>query len=242
MKNILIPTTLQKDSIQALKAALAQAEATQSQTITLLLLKEMPETSSAAFWLRKMQNELTPLQEEVLEQCRDMASFHSNSRLNIHQQFSISGPLLRNFIEAREIGLIILPDSFRKSQFEINRYCLKLLKNSNIPILQLASELEEYRFSKALYIENSQSNVQANDLPKMIGGRFSFRIISQAKVFDEQNHEEMTPLLYDAIYKNGIDLLIETRKAQKIGLSKKNTPSLNENFGLPVLSVCEPMY
>jgi len=241
MNNILIPTTLQKDTVYALKTALSQSEE-KSQTIVLMLLRDTPDTASAAFWLRHMQNGLTELQEEILEQCRDMVSYHPNFKLQVHQQFSVSGPLLRNFIEARGIGLVILPNTFRKSQLEINRYCLKLLKNSNVPILQLAAEFDEHQFSKALYIENSDSTVQAKDLPKMIGGHFSFRIISQAKFFDDQNPEEMTPVLYDTIYKNGIDLLIETRKPQKISLSKKHKPSLNENFGLPVLSVCEPVY
>lgn len=242
MKNILIPTTLQQDTIQALKIALAQSEEKKPHTIILMLLKETPDTASAAYWLRKMQSELTRLQQEVLEECRNMASLHTHCKLELHQQFSISGPLLRNFMGAREIGLVILPDSFRKSQKQINCYCLKLLKNRNIPILQLASEFEEHLFSKALYVENSDSNVQVKDLWNMIGDHFSFRIISQAKVLDQQNYEEMTPILYDAIYKNGINLLIETRKPQKIGLFKKKTTSLNENFGLPVLSVCEPVY
>lgn len=240
MKNVLIPTTLQQDTIQAMKVALAQSE-NENCTVVLMLLKETPDTASAAFWLRNMQNELTSLQEEVLEKCRSMVTFHKNCHLNVHQQYSISGPLIRNFIENREIGLIILPDTFRKSEKEINRYCYRLLTNCKIPILQLATDYEEHLFEKALYIENANSNVQAQDLPKMIGGHFSFRIVSQTKVSD-QNPEEMTPVLYDAIYKNGIDLLIETRKPQKISLSKKNKPSWNENFGLPVLSVCEPVY
>lgn len=241
MKNILIPTTLQRDTVAALRTALAQNEQS-PESIVLMLLRETPDTASAPFWIRKMQSEFTAAQQSVLDECLQMVADKKDCKLNIHQQFSITGPLLRNFIEAREIGLVILPDSFVQSEREVNRYCLRLLKNSKTPLLQLPAETGSYQFSKALYIESSQSQVTANDLPKMIGGHFSFRIISQAKPFDEQNNEEMTPVLYDTIYKNDINLLIETRKPQKINLFKTTKTSVNETFGLPVLSVCEPVY
>ena len=238
MKNILIPTTLEQDTVQALKTALAQAAEKQI-TIILMQLKESPDAASAAFWLRKMQNDLTPSQEAILELCHDMASFHPNCKLSVQQQFSITKPLLRNFMEACEIGLVIVPNSFAQSRKFLDKHFLQLVKKGKTPILQLSPEFGEHAFSKALFIENSQSHIQAADLPKMIGGHFSFRVISQAKFFDEQNHEEMTPILYETINKNGIDLLIETRKPEKMKLFKNNNFTLNETFGLPVLSVCE---
>lgn len=240
MKNILLLSTLHEDTLGALKTALAQAEEDPI-TIVLMLLHVSPDDASAAFWLRKMQSNFTPFEENVLEQCRQMVSFHPNCKLRIQQQFSISRPLLRNLTEAFEIGLIVVPQSFLKSAKAPERYCLELLKNSRTPILQLPSDLEENRFSKALYLENEQSTVAVSDLPKMAGGHFSFRIISQARIFDPADQHEMTPV-YNTIHKNGIDLLIETRKPKKISISKKSKPSLNEHFGLPVLSVCEPVY
>ncbi|MFT3793439.1 hypothetical protein [Flavobacterium sp.] len=240
MKNILLLSTLQEDTLNALKTALAQAE-DQPLTIVLMLLHETPNDVSAAFWLRKMQSNFTPFEESILAQCQQMASFHPNCKLRIQQQFSLSGPLLRHLMETFEIGLIIVPQSFLKSTKSQNKYCLQLLKKGHTPILQLPAELEESRFSKALYLENEESNVPVADLPKMAGGHFSFRIISQAKIFDLNNQQEMTPV-YNTIHKNGIDLLIETRKPKKIRTSQKNKPALNDHFGLPVLSVCESAY
>lgn len=241
MKNILIPTTLEKDTVQAFKVALAQ-NATQPQTIFLMLLKESPDVASAAYWLRKTQHEFTPQQEALLEKCRELAAAHPECKLQIHQQFSINAPLLRNFTEACEIGLVILPDSFSRSKLAPNRQLVNLLRKSKTPILRLTPEVEEFAFSKALYLENEASPLAAKDLTKMIGGHFSFRIISQAKFFDEQNHVEMTPILYDTINKNGIDLLIETRKPEKSRLFKNNSFTEKEHLGLPVLSLSESAY
>lgn len=240
MKNILLLSTLHEDTLNALKTALAQAEQNPL-TIVLMLLHETPDNASAAFWLRKMQSNFTPFEENILEQCRDMVSFHPNCKLRVQQQFFVSRPLLRHLMEAFEIGLIIAPQSFLKSSKSQEIDCLRLLKKGNVPILQLPSELEESRFSKALYLENEESNVAVTDLSKMAGGHFSFRVISQAKIFDLNNQQEMTPV-YNTIHKNGIDLLIETRKPKKASISPKNKPALNDHFGLPVLSVCESVY
>jgi len=241
MKNVLIPTNLQQDTLQALKVSISEANG-QDCNITLLFLREVSDTASAAFWLRKMNTEFTAAQEDILEKCHEIVSFHDNCTLKFQQQYSVSKPLLKNFIDCKSINWIIVPESFRKSEVEMERYCLKLLSNCEQPILQLSTDFEEHQFSKALYIENGQSALQAKDLAALIGSEFSFSIVSQTKIIDDQNHEEMTPILYDAIYKNGIDLLIETRKPAKIRLTKKNKPSFHENLGLPVLSVYEPAY
>ncbi|MGK4566978.1 hypothetical protein [Flavobacterium sp. 3HN19-14] len=241
MKNVLIPTTLLQDTLQAVKIAMAQAEG-ENCSIILLFLKDTPDTASAAFWLRDMQTELTPLQEEILDKCQELAASLPNCSLKIQYQYGLTSPLLRNFLENKSIGLIILPETFTKSEREINRHSLRLLANCKCPILQLATDYEEHRFAKALYLENEDSNVRAKDVPKMLNGHFSFRIVSQAKVIKTENHEEMTPVLLETIYKNGIDLLIETRKPGKIRLTKKTKKSFNEHFGLPVLSLCEPVY
>ncbi|PZQ82052.1 MAG: hypothetical protein DI548_12340, partial [Flavobacterium johnsoniae] len=57
-------------------------------------------------------------------------------------------------------------------------------------------------------------------------------------IFNDQKPEEIQPLLTEAITKNNINVLIETRKPKKIKLKNKNF-SINESFGLPVLSLYE---
>ncbi|SCY72048.1 hypothetical protein [Flavobacterium caeni] len=239
MKNILIPTTLQKDTVQAVRVALADA-ADKPLQIVLMTLEETPDVASAAYWLRKSRNGLDAAQEAVFAECLELAEACPLVKIKMQRQFSMTKPLLRNFTAACEISLSIIPNSFVQSSDLPHRHFLHLLKNSKTPILQLTPECEDAPFTKALFIENTKSQVQAKDVAQLVGGHFSFRIVSQARPFDEANHEELLPALFDAISKNGIDLLIETRKPQKV--FGKTSVANHENLGLPVLSVCEPAY
>ena len=51
----------------------------------------------------------------------------------------------------------------------------------------------------------------------------------------------MAPYLNEAISKYDIDLLVETRKGEKIKFKKTKKESINERLGLPVLSLYEEL-
>ena len=238
MKNILIPTTFLPDTANALKNAISHANGADCNVILFQLI-DAEQNYSASATLRCMQNELSPSQKENLELCRYIVETEKNCHLKIHTQYSLSAPLLKNVMESLSIDLVILSDSFKNSQTSINKYCTKLLSNCKYPILHVGKAKENIEFSKALYLENQQSQMQVEDLQQLVNMNFNFRIVSSAKVLDGQDSNELIPLLTETISKNNIDLLVETRKPEKIKFSKKQKTSYKENFDLPVLSLYE---
>lgn len=240
MKNILIPTTLQSDTVNAVKTALKSSNGEPCQLI-LMLLTEIPDTYSSAHLLRSINQKLSTTQESVLKTCRKTISESNNCSLKIHHQYGISSPVFRNLMKHYTIELTILTPSFKASKKKINTYCVQIISNSKCPILHLNANFEE-AFSQALYIQNLDSTLQKEDLQTYINTLFSLKIISQTKTSGQQKAGEIERFLADTISQNNINILIETRKPKKLKLLKEEKATINETLGLPILSLYEEVY
>ncbi|MDR6966867.1 hypothetical protein J2X31_000867 [Flavobacterium arsenatis] len=240
MKNLLIPTTLEADTINAVKTAIRQSK-DEKCTILLMIVADVPDTESASFFLRTIKSEMRASQKNVLNQIRTIIKENENCTLKIHNQYGISSPLIKNLIEFHNICLTIVTPSYKASVKKIQQQCLQLLCNCKSPILHLTENCEEYDLSKALYIETIKSRFHAEDVQQLIQNDFDCKIVSQAKLLESQVPEDMTAMLSEAISKNQISLLIETRKPEKISFKKKHKKAINELLGLPVLSVYEEL-
>lgn len=240
MKNILIPTTHHLDTINAVKTAIKQSKG-KTCTITLLLVCEIPDTYSSSLFLRTIKSEMTVSQRNVLESCRNLAASAKNCTLKIHHQYGVSAPLIKNLLEHLHVDLTILTPSYKKAEKKIHKQFRSILANCKCPILHLNSNFEESELQNALYLEQTKSKLQAEDLQHLMQGHFDFKIVSQAKFFEDQNIEEINSQLSEAILKNQINLLIQTRKPEKIKLSKNEKSNINESLGLPVLSLYEEL-
>lgn len=240
MKNILIPTTLQADTINAVKTAIKQSKGKNCHVI-LLQISDVPDTDSSAFFLRSIKTQLTVSQKNILESSRNLVAVSQNCTFKIQHQYGVSAPLTRNLLDHLQVGLIILTPSYKNAEKKIHKQFLQILGNCKCPILHLNSNFEEQELNKAMYLEQTKSKLQAEDLQQLMQGQFDFRIVSQAKIFEDQTVEEINPQLSEAISKNQINLLIQTRKPEKIKLSKKDKSNINESLGLPVLSLYEEM-
>ena len=232
MKNILIPSTLQSDTINAVKTAIQSSNGEQCQLI-LMLLADIPDTFSSASLLRNINTGLNTSQENVLEMCRKIILESKNCSLKIHHQYGISSPVFKNLMEHFTIGLTIITPSFKASKKKINSFCVQIISNSKCPILHTNANFEEEIFSQALYLKNSDSSLPTEDLQAYVNTLFSLKIVSETKT------NESEPFLTDTIAKNNINILIETRKPKKLKLLKKEKAALNELLGLPVLSLYE---
>lgn len=238
MKNLLIPTTLQPDTINAVKTAIKQSKGRNCNVI-LLQICDIPNTDSSAFFLRSIKNQLTVSQKNILEICRNLVAVSPNCTFKLQHQYGISAPLMRNLLEHLHVGLVILTPSYKSAEKKIHKQFLQLVSNCKCPILHLNSNFEEQDLNKAMYLEQTKSRLQAEDLHQLLQGQFDFRIVSQAKIFEDQSIEEINPQLSEAITKNEINLLIQTRKPEKIKLSNKEKSKVNDSLGLPVLSLYE---
>lgn len=237
MKNILIPTTLEADTICAVKTAIKQAKG-KNCAIILMFLNEYSENYSSATVLRSLKSRLTKDQSQILKECRDIVTATGNCTFRTHNQCGISGPLLKNLVDCLAVDLIVLCSSFKNDRTKINTYCNRLILKCKCPILNMGQAPDDYEFNNALYIEYTKNKLGIQDLQQLVNGHFNFKIVSQAKI-EEQNPDDITLLLSETISKNNIDLLVETRKKNKINLGKTNTANdlVKETLGLPVLSL-----
>ena len=237
MKNFLIPTTLEQDTITAVKSAVNQAKNTNCEII-LMMVSETPDAFSSAQFLREMRTALTPSQEEVLDTCRYIISHTPNCKIKVHNQYGISAPIFKGIIDAFDVKLVVLTNSYKQESKRIHQYMVKLAGNLKCPILHLGSEVVKDDFNKALYIENTKANMHVKDVQQFLSQNFSYEIVSQTANFDD-NYEKFAPYLSEAISEYDIDLLVETRKSEKIKFKKAKKESVNDRMGLPVLSLYE---
>ncbi|KUJ60906.1 hypothetical protein AR687_15995 [Flavobacteriaceae bacterium CRH] len=237
MKNFLIPTTLEEDTINAVKSAVNQAKNTNCEII-LMMVSETPDAFSSAQFLREMRTALTSSQEEVLETCRYIIEHTANCKIKVHNQYGISGPIFKGIIDAFDVKLVVLTNSYKQETKRIHQYLVKLAGNQKCPILHLSSEVVKEDFNKALYIENSKANMHVKDVQQFLSQNFSYEIVSQTANFDD-NYEQFAPYLSEAISKYDIDLLVETRKGEKINFKKTKKENSSDKLGLPVLSLYE---
>lgn len=236
MKNFLIPTTLKDDTISAVKSAICQAKEADCE-IVLMMVSDAPDAFSSSNFLREMRAGLTKSQEEVLETCRYMIDHTKNCKIKIHNQYGLSSPIFRGIIEHFAVKLVVLTHSYKQETKRIHQYLVQLAANQKCPILHLGNDFKE-DFTKALYIENSAANVHVKDVQQFLNENFSYEIVSQTSRVDD-NYEAAAPYLTEAISKYEIDLLVETRKGEKIKFKKVKKQNINEKLGLPVLSLYE---
>lgn len=237
MKNFLIPTTLKEDTICAVKSAINQAKDASCEII-LTIISETPDTFSSSQFLRVMQAGLTAAQENVLDQCRIIIANSEYCKLKVHNQYGLSSPIFRRIIDVFSIKLVILTHSYKQETKRIHQFCVQLAANQKCPILHLGNEQIKDDFNKALYIENTTANTHIKDIQQFLTHNFYYEIVSQTTNHDN-DYKDFAPQLTEAITKYNIDLLIQTRKAEKIKFKKKKKEDINELLGLPVLSLYE---
>lgn len=237
MKNFLIPTTLKEDTINAVKSAVNQAKNSNCE-IVLMMTSDAPDSFSSSQFLREMRVGLTASQEEVLETCRYIIEQTANCKIKIHNQYGLSSPVFKGIIDAFDVKLVILTHSYKQETKRIHQYLVKLAGNQRCPILHLGTEAVKEDFNKALYIENGNANMHVKDVQQFLSQNFSYEIVSQTANFDD-NYEQFAPYLSEAISKYDIDLLVETRKGEKIKFKKSKKETVNDKLGLPVLSLYE---
>lgn len=239
MKNFLIPTTLKSDTVYAVKSAINQAPENDCEII-LMLVSEIPDTYSSSHFLREMRSGLTSSQEEILEECKQLIAHTPNCKIKIHHQYGLSSPIFKRIIDVFEVKLVILSHSYKQESKRIHHYAVQLAANQKCAILHLGAEQNKDDFNKALYIEDTNPNLHIKDIQDFINKNFSFEIVSQTKNL-EHNFEEFAPHLSEAISRHDIDLLVQTRKAEKIKFKKRKKEEINELLGLPVLSLYEEL-
>ncbi|MGV3460047.1 MAG: hypothetical protein ACO1N9_06290 [Flavobacterium sp.] len=236
MKNILIPTTFEDDTQYAVNNAVVQSAGAPCR-IVLMHPVPMPDSFSAAEFIRKSHNHLNAAQSSVIEKCHKAVAAADGCRLEVRTQIGISGPLLKNLLDFLNVNLIIVPASYKAEKSKLHTRCLEILLKQKCPILQLSPEAAETELINALYIDNKKASLGVQELQQRVSGQFNFRIVSHAEITEAQSPDELASYLSEAVEKNNIDLLIETRKLQNGKKMSKASANMDELLGLPVLSI-----
>ena len=236
MKNILIPTTLEADTVTAVETAIKQSQK-QSCTIYLMLVTAMPQEYSAGAFIQSTRQTFTPAQYNILAKCSNLAATSLNCRLEVHNRIGVSTPLMRNLLKHFEIGLVLLLPSYKAEQARIHKDCCRILLNCKSPILHLSPENTDADFSNALYLEDEKTKIDVQELQHMMNSNFPVKIVSRATYVDGQNPNELAGIVASSIEQKNIGLVVQTRKAGKLTTNSKPKTSLTQSLGLPVLSL-----
>jgi hypothetical protein len=241
MKNVLIPTTLKEDTLKAVRTAVRNANGNNLK-IVLLILSEMPDGISDLLFATQSGYETSVTEQRVLNQCRHYAQNFENISLNVHHQYGLTAPLLRNIMHHHAIGFIILTPSYKAEKELLHKTVVKLLNANKCPILHLTDTPTELILEHAIYVENAPSQISMTEIQHFLKDEFDIRVVSQATLQEGQNPEDLKPVLEKTIQMNNINLVVETRKPEKPRIMARKysvRESLAEKLGVPVLSVLD---
>lgn len=239
MKNVLIPTTLNSDTLKAVKAITANMHNGNTK-IVLLLLSEMPDGITDLLFSSRSAGEISFDKRQVLDECRKYTETFKNVSFHVHHQYGVSGPLLRNIMNHYNINLTVLLPSYRVEKESVHKQAVSILGNCSCPLLYLPETLESLVLDQAIYLEKEPTRISMEEVQRMLRQEFDIRVVRQAKL-NGYSEEELKPVLSETIDKSNVGLLVETRKPQKPGwrVANKAQISLAGKLGVPVLSIID---
>lgn len=139
MKNVLIPTTYESDTLEAMKIA-SRLLGRNDNYIVLLSASDVSDSIQELLFLssadRIDQSKRTALMKEWIRY-KEEHDPDSLWRVMEHHQFIITPPIVDALLERFGAALIIIPDSLRQSREHPHRYLLQLLNGSACPLMLL---------------------------------------------------------------------------------------------------------
>jgi len=220
MKNIIIPTTFENDTIDALKVA-ADLKRKGSGQIVLISLSEITDSITDLLFLSEKNVQNVGNRDKLFADWSKALDDFALPKLPIieHHQYGISRPILIQLLEHFKAEMVIVPNSFLQSKLFIHRLFLRLLNKSEFPVMQLPDDTDgSEEIQRALYLGENGKTLT----PALQG--MPFHIIHQSMVDSEQ------PLV-SVVNALKINLIVKPRV-------NKATPNHDvDSLGLPVLTI-----
>lgn len=224
MKNILIPVTFEADTLQAMMIA-ADMQRYAGGSINLLTISEITDSITDLLFLDVNDSVDRQKRGEVMMLWENMKADHEiKADVLEHHRYGLSRPLMKQLLGRLDIDLVIVPVSFQKSREHIHRQTLKLLQESNCPLMMLPSKSLVYKgILRALYLDQTDKAVT----PAV--QQFPFHVIHQSMISNGEYDS-----IQSVIDKMQIDLIVK-------GKPKKNSVDRHaidtSALGLPVLTI-----
>lgn len=224
MKNILIPTTYEIDSTDALKVAADICQHLGCGEIILFSISEISDSITELLFLSSKDNIDLKKRDAVLQFWETYRSEHRmNTTIKFHHQYGLSRPVLEQIIDRFGADMVIVPQSFQLSKNYIHQFALKLFNQCNSPMMLLPGKnLSTKSIQRALYLDKADLN------PAGVVQQYPFHVIHQSMI--ETDGQESIRTLVE---KMQIDLIVK-------GKRKTNTSDYeidSEELGLPILTI-----
>lgn len=225
MKNIIITTTYEADTLHALKIA-ADLKRDGGGNIILLSTSELSDSITDLLFITSQKHIDQDKRTLLLKM---WSAFREQNNLSLileeHHQFGMSRAILEQLLERFNADMVIVPLSVQKSKQYIHKFLLKLLHKSECPLMLLPEEKQlPEAIQRALFLD-----VFGRPLTPSIQN-LPFHIIHQSMVDLEQNEDHSLKLL---IEKLKINLIVQTKRNGEL---KEDNSDVIE-LGLPVLTV-----
>lgn len=221
MKNILIPTTFESDTLQALKMS-SRFKQNEEVNITLLSASALGNSIIDRLFLSNTNSPDPAKRQQVLDAWSVYQSQNNiHSCTNEHHQYGVSRPVFRQVMKRFSIDMAIVPLSYQQSKIYTDRILMSFLHDSKIPLMLLpAEQQEEQDIHRALFIEDESivTSPVIETLP--------FHVIRQSMI--------QTAGL------QSMKAIVQNFRINMIVLAKSNARQLNQtlsDLGLPVLTV-----
>ncbi|MBT1703912.1 universal stress protein [Chryseosolibacter indicus] len=225
MKNILIATTYQADTLQALKIA-ADFKRKDEGNIILLSISEVSDSITDLLFLSSHEHIDQNKRSVILSSWNEIKRQNNfSASLEEHHQFGMSRPILDQLLQRFNADMVIVPLSFQHSKQYIHKLVLKLLHKSECPMMLLPEEQKlPLDIQRALFLDQVGQPLTSSiqNLP--------FHIIHQSMVNTEHTEDQSLKIL---IEKLSINLIVQAKRKSEIAEDNSHVV----NLGLPVLAV-----
>lgn len=224
MKNILIPTTYEIDSTDALKVAADICQHSGGGEIILFSISEISDSITELLFLSSKDNIDLNKRDAVLKFWESYSSQHRmNANIKFHHQYGLSRPVLEQVIDRFGADMVIIPQSFQLSKNYIHQFALKLFNQCNSPMMLLPPKNLSYKgIQRALYLDKADLKSPG------VVQQYPFHVIHQSMI-EKENQEPIRAL----VERMQIDLIVK-------GKRKTNACDYeidSEELGLPILTI-----
>jgi hypothetical protein len=223
MKNILITTTFEADTLQSLKIA-TEVIGNSASEICLLSTSEISDSITDLLFLSPKDHIDTRKRSELLDAWKNLKGTRgSKFKLHEHHQYGMSRPILEQILSRYKVDLVIVPTSFQQSKQHIHHFLLKLLHKTSCPLMFVPQTRQPDAIKRALYL-NEPGRALTSAIENL-----PFHIIHQSMLEDATKYS-----IEELIEKLKIDLLV---KGKRNGEPRYNDEVEMSELNVPVLTV-----
>jgi hypothetical protein len=222
MKNIFILTQFEADTLQAMKTAAYMSE--NKGNIILVTCSEISDSITELLFLSAMYHIDLNKRQDILDKWSVYkAETNIATTVREHHQFGISRPVIQKLLESFQVDVVIAPLSIQQSKQYIHKLFLKLLHNSNCPLLLLPEKDQTSEIiQRALFLDANGKSL-APSLQQL-----PFHVIHQSMIKEYEN--QSLNVLVDQLR---VDLIVQPKRSNEVAEKNADVTSL----GLPVLTI-----